>query len=266
MPYSPDFVDRLERLLEKKEEMDLTRSILFPEKGNPKDSRTELLEKIVLELVKGKQGQGQGPDLQGLWNVVASMQTSNLDLYDRISEKLGSMATMTPAQIQVELKKMDLDFEKWKIEQQVAVEKWRSIASVFAPVLGPAAQYVTGKVSGQTQPAMNPPTTELGCSNCGHRWRVGSVQRGPIKCPECGTPVSSQLFEQPIITYTCEGCGGDLEVGAEILEDAQQKGITEIPLKCPSCQHVTNIVAKPLAEPPPEEAPPTREGLRPKYG
>jgi len=197
------------------------------------------MQKNTIDMMKG-QGKGSSPSLGDLWGVVSSMQNSNLEMYDKLSSRLGSMSGDVPAEVAVQLKKMDLDMQKWQMDQQMQIEKWNTIGKIISP-FAPVASQLLGQ--GVQAPQGNPQTTNLQCGKCGHVWTVGTRQRGIIACPECGTKVKKQMFtgDEPLV-YKCQHCDTEMSLPAEQIAALAEKGVKEIPVKCPKCKGVTNLV------------------------
>ena len=195
------------------------------------DRRTDFLEKLVLESMKTKQEANPLAPLQSFAQLFTGMQSSNLDMYDRLSAKLASVQNQNmPPSVAVELKRIDVELEKWRMEQQVAMEKWNSLGQMLSP-FAPTISQVAGHLLGEKSDVIAP-STNIACPSCGHTYTVSTKPKTPIVCPECKNPIPMEIFaESEAPTFICPKCGLQMSVPPGAPE--------QVTLKCPKCGELT---------------------------
>lgn len=240
-------------------------------RGNGEDKRVEFLEKLVLEGYKsrGNQGQMSFKDMvMMMMEMQGKQQQGNWDFYTRQMELMKSIGPSgLTDEAALKIKEMEMNFEKWKMETASEVNKWNNLTQIFGPALERGIPALVAQFTGQ--PSGRPRGTQIQCPKCGYAPWIIALNAREAKCPQCGEPAPKEIFAGPQATrFKCEGCGIEMTIPAERISQLVEKGVKQIPAKCPKCGHITNLTQQPAEteasiEEAPKEEKPTRTKLRP---
>ena len=150
--------------------------------------------KMLMELIrdKGKSNESFGMKdfFNSVLNLQANQQKSNWEFYSHMVDALGNMkGSELPPDATIALKRMEQDFEKWKVEQQMSREKWENVAQIVGAAFGKLPDALQGFMGKKGAANPNKAVTQMQCKACGAVFPVALKaleERRPLTCSVCG--------------------------------------------------------------------------------